>query len=65
MSTSLIVIVYVDNILIYGQCNEDLTKLIEQLQKEEVTLRREGAAEGYLGVDIQQNGSQLTLLQQA
>jgi hypothetical protein len=31
MSTSLIVIVYVDNILIYGQCDEDITKLIKLL----------------------------------
>jgi hypothetical protein len=64
MSTSLIVIVYVNNILIYGQCNKNITKLIKQLQKEEVALHCEGTAEGYLGVDIQQNGSQLTLLQQ-
>ncbi len=28
MSTSLIVIVYIDNILIYGQCDKDITKLI-------------------------------------
>jgi hypothetical protein len=64
MSTSLIVIIYVDNILIYGQRNKDITKLIKQLQKEEVALHCEGTAEGYLGNDIQWNGSQLTLLQQ-
>jgi hypothetical protein len=64
MSTSLVVIVYVDNILIYGQRNKDITKLIKQLQKEEVALHCEGTAERYLGVDIQQNGSQLTLLQE-
>ncbi len=64
MSTSLIVIVYVGNILIYGRCNEDITKLIKQFQKEDVALNREGAAEWYLGIDIQQNYSQLTLLQQ-
>jgi hypothetical protein len=64
MSTSLIVIVYVNDILIYGWPDEDITKLIEQLHKEEVALHHEGTAEGNLGIDIQQNGSQLTLLQQ-
>jgi hypothetical protein len=33
MSNSLIAIVYVDNILVYGRRNKDITKLIEQLQK--------------------------------
>jgi hypothetical protein len=64
MSTSLIVIVYLDDILIYGQRDEDITKLIKQLQKEVVALHCEGTAEGYLSIDIQWNGSQLTLLQQ-
>jgi hypothetical protein len=64
MSTSLIVIIYVDDILFYGRCDEDITKLIKQLQKEEVALHCEGTAEGYIGNDIQRNGRQLTLLQQ-
>jgi hypothetical protein len=63
MSTSLIVIIYVEDILIYPQRDKDITKLIKQLQKEEVALHCEGTAEGYLGNDIQWNGSQLTLLQ--
>jgi hypothetical protein len=64
MSISLIVNVYANNILIYGQRNKYITKPIKQLQKEEVALHREGAAEGYLGVDMQWNSSQLTLLLQ-
>jgi hypothetical protein len=54
MSTSLIVIVYINNILIYGQHDEEITKLIKQLQKEEVVHHHEGTAKGCLGVDIQQ-----------
>jgi hypothetical protein len=64
MSTSLIVIVNVNDILIYGRCNEDIIKLIGQLQKEEVALHREGTEEEYLGIDIHWNDSKLTLLLQ-
>jgi len=53
MSKSLIVIIYVDDILIYGKTEEEINAFIEGMKKEDVALHREGTAEGYLGVDIQ------------
>jgi hypothetical protein len=63
LSSSLIVIIYVDNILIYG-CNEkEIDDFIARMKTEEVALHKGGTAEGYLGVDIQQNGNQITFMQ--
>ena len=57
-------IIYVDNIiLIYGHHDKDIDELIEKLQKEDVALHKEGTAEGYLGVDVKQEGNQVTLQQ--
>ena len=53
MSKSLIVIIYVDDILIYGKTEDEINDFIKRMKKEDVALHREGTAEGYLGVDIQ------------
>jgi hypothetical protein len=65
MNEKLIVIIYVDDILIYGRKGKEsqIDELIEALKKEEVALHKEGTAEGYLGVDIQRDGNQITLQQ--
>jgi hypothetical protein len=65
MNDNLIVIIYVDDILIYsckGQGNQ-IDELIEALKKEEVALHKEGTAEGYLGVNIKHGSNQVTLQQ--
>jgi hypothetical protein len=54
-SSSLIVIIYVDDILTYG-CNvKEIDDFIAWMKTEDVALHKEGTAKGYLGVDIQQN----------
>jgi len=56
MNKNLIVIIYVDDILIYGRDDKTINDFIENMKNEGVALHREGTAEGYLGVDIQYNG---------
>jgi hypothetical protein len=65
MNDKLIMIIYVDNILIYGRKGKEsqIDDLIDALKREEVALHKEGTAEGYLGVDIKHNGNQVTLQQ--
>jgi hypothetical protein len=52
MNKALIVIIYVNDILIYGCHEKDIDELIKKFKKEDVALHKEGTAEGYLGVDI-------------
>ena len=61
MNKSLIVIIYVDDILIYGRTDDEINKFIERMTNDGVALHKEGTAEGYLGVDIQRDGSTVTL----
>jgi hypothetical protein len=65
MNDKLIVIIYVDDILIYGRKGKEsqIDDLIDELKREEVALHKEGTAEGYLGVDIKRDGNQVTLHQ--
>jgi hypothetical protein len=63
MSKSLIVIIYVNDILIYGKENKDIDEFIERMKKDDVALHKEGTAEGYLGVDIQYEHDTITLKQ--
>ena len=64
MSNSLIVILYVNDILIYGKSEAEIDGFIDRLKQDEIALHKEGTAEGYLGVDIQRNGDKITLLQE-
>ncbi len=45
ISKSLIVIIYVDDILIYGRSDAEINDLIEGLKRDEITLHREGTVE--------------------
>jgi len=65
INDNLIVIIYADDILIYGRKGQgnQIDELIEALKKEEVALHKEGTAEGFLGVDIKREGNQVTLQQ--
>ncbi len=64
MSKTLIVIIYVDDILIYGRLTDEIDNLIKRLKKDDIALNKEGTAEGYLRVDIQQDGDKISLLQE-
>ena len=64
MNGSLIVIVYVNNILIYGQSDAKIDDQIERLKNNYIDLYKEGTTEGYLGVDIQKKGNNIMLKQE-
>jgi hypothetical protein len=59
----MIVIIYVDDILIYCKSEDEINNFICQMKTEDDALNKEGFAEGYLGVDIQHNGCQITFTQ--
>ncbi len=52
MNTHMIVIVYVDDLLIFAKTDALIDSFITSLQQEEICLHKEGTAEGYLGVNI-------------
>jgi hypothetical protein len=64
MNESLIVIIYVDDILIYARSNVEIDILIDKLKNDDISLHKEGTAEGYLGVDIQREGGNVILKQE-
>ncbi len=64
MNNALIVIIYVNDILIYGRSEVEINNLIKQLKNDDIALHKEGSAEGYLGVDIQKDGQHITLKQE-
>ena len=63
MSPTMIVIVYVDDILIFSNTDELIDSFISSMLHNEICLRREGTAEGYLGVDIKTVNGQIMLTQ--
>ena len=56
-------IVYVNDILIY-RSEVEIDKLIKNLQNYDIPLHKEGTVEGFLGVDIQKEGNNITLKQE-
>jgi hypothetical protein len=60
ISSDLIVVIYVDDILI----SAEIDTLIDNLQKDDIYLHKEGTAEGYLGVDISKEGGKIILCQE-
>jgi hypothetical protein len=63
MNKLLIIILYVNDILIYGWSEAEIDDLIERLKNNDIALHKEGTVEGYLGVDIQMDGDNITLKQ--
>jgi hypothetical protein len=63
MTSSMIVLIYVDDILIYGKSMDEINDFIKQMNSEDVALNKEGTAEGYLGVEIQWDGKKITFTQ--
>ena len=59
----MMVIVYVDDLLIFAKSDNLIEDFITSMQREEICLRREGTAEGYLGVDIQHINGKIHLTQ--
>ncbi len=53
-------IIYVNDILIYGREEKEIDDYIAQIKTEDVALHKEGTAEGYLGVAIQWHENQIT-----
>lgn len=49
---NIIVIVYVDDILMYARDERIIDSLIGKLKKDNIWIRKEGSTEGFLGVDI-------------
>jgi hypothetical protein len=64
ISSNLIVLIYVDDILIYGRTAAEIDTLIDNIQKDDISLHKEGTAEGYHGVDISKEGSKFILRQE-
>jgi hypothetical protein len=64
ISKLLIVMINVDDILIYGRSDAEINDLNEGLKHDEIMLHHKGTAEGYLGVNIPWDGNQITLLQE-
>jgi hypothetical protein len=64
---NVIVVVYVDDLLLFSKDDAEFDRLIASIKASNVAIRREGTAEGFLGVDIKRedtaSGSQITLLQ--
>ena len=63
LGNGLLVITYVDDILIYGRSQEEIDNLIANLKKDNLSLRKEGTAEGYLGLSVSHVGTKTTLSQ--
>ena len=63
MSSTMIVIVYVDDLLIYAPNDQLIGSFIISMQQDDICLHWEGTAEGYLGVDIKTINGQLHLTQ--
>jgi len=57
------VITWVDDLLIYGKSEEDIAHIFDKLVADGVKLRREGTAEGYLGLQVNRDGNKTTLSQ--
>ena len=45
-------IVYVDDILFFAPNDDDINTVIKRLQEQDIQIRREGTAEGFLGVSV-------------
>ena len=62
-----IAVIYVDDVLLYSKSTEAIDDLLSNLKKADVSIRKEGTAEGFLGVDISreetESGQIITLLQ--
>jgi hypothetical protein len=63
IGNDIIVVVYVDDMLLYAKDDSTIDNLIKALHDSKIWIRKEGSAEGFLGVDITRHKDGLTLTQ--
>jgi hypothetical protein len=64
IGSNIIVIVYVDDLLIYSKTDAPIDDLIAKLKSDGIWIRKEDSAAGFLGVDMKENpDGSLTLTQ--
>jgi hypothetical protein len=65
---TVIAVIYVDDVLLYSKSNSEIDRVLANLKTAGISIRKEGTAEGFLGVDISRTmtpaGPVVTLLQQ-
>ncbi len=52
-----------DDLLIYARTQQEIDDLIVNLQTDKCQIRKEGTAEGYLGLQVTRDGQKTTLSQ--
>ena len=57
MRHKVIALCYVDDILFYASHAEDIDAIISLLKKDGIMIRKEGSAEGFLGVYVKSLGT--------
>ena len=57
VGSKVIVVVYVDDILFFAKEDGMIRRVIDGLKRKGIAIRREGTAEGFLGVDIERSES--------
>ena len=60
LGSLLMVIIYVDDILIYGKTSAEVDTFINSMTEKGVALHKEGTAEGYLGINIKRDDNKIT-----
>ncbi|EJK75839.1 hypothetical protein THAOC_02428 [Thalassiosira oceanica] len=63
LSRDLIVVVYVDDLLVYSRSDDTIADFVSKMKEAQVDIRLEGTAEGFLGVDVARQGTSTVLTQ--
>jgi hypothetical protein len=63
IGSDVIVVVYVDDLLIYAKSEKSIDRLIADLKEDGIWIHKEDSAAGFLGVDISRSQDCLTLTQ--
>ncbi|EJK54151.1 hypothetical protein THAOC_26287 [Thalassiosira oceanica] len=63
LSRDLIVVVYVDDLLVYSRSDATIADFVSKMKEAKVDIRLEGTAEGFLGVDVDRQGTTTVLTQ--
>jgi hypothetical protein len=63
IGSNIIVICYVDDLLFYAREEATIDELISKMEKDKIWIRKEGDAEGFLGVDMKRTFGTIILTQ--
>ncbi|KAL7546222.1 hypothetical protein ACHAWF_011445 [Thalassiosira exigua] len=63
LGKDILAIIYVDDVLLYGRSEEAIDELITNLKNDDVRLRKEGTAKGYLGLKLERDRNKPILSQ--